>query len=90
VRSDGVGATAGGRRGFIKERAEALLTFLIHVSSARAFPCAPRLRGNLAGKLTPQFLMPLFSRSLSAPALILFISRFDRDAGLVGDFILCR
>lgn len=66
-------------REFIKERvAMALLTFLIHVSSARAaFPPVRRLLGNLAGKLTPQFLY-LFSRLRGAS--ILFISRFDRAA----------
>lgn len=48
----------------------ALLTFLIHVSSARLLPL-PALLGNLAGKLTPQFLY-LFSRLREALPFYLF------------------
>lgn len=50
----------------------ALLTFLIHVSSARAaFHHSQRLLGNLGGKLTPQFLY-LFSRLREAFPFYLF------------------
>lgn len=59
----------------------ALLTFLIHVSSARAIPYTRRLLGNLAEKLTPLFFFSFFFLSFARGAsFILFISRSDRSA----------
>lgn len=65
----------------------ALSTFLIHVSSARAaFHHSQRLLGNLAGKLTPQFLY-LFSRLREALPFYLFHASIA-PRRLVSAFIL--